>query len=61
MKWTRAMRYVAAIVALLLVAAACGDNKGSTASSGNLTKVKLQLQWVTCSGAYDKVTRTSPQ
>jgi NitT/TauT family transport system substrate-binding protein len=46
MKWTRATRKVAAIVALLLVAAACGDNKSSTPSSGALTKVKLQLQWV---------------
>ena len=46
MRLTRAIRTVAAIVALLLVAAACGDDKGSTAS-GDLTKVKLQLQWFT--------------
>jgi NitT/TauT family transport system substrate-binding protein len=38
---------VAAFVALLLVAAACGDDKNSSSSSGDLTKVKLQLQWFT--------------
>jgi NitT/TauT family transport system substrate-binding protein len=47
MKWTRATRKVAALVALLLIAAACGDDKDSTSSTGDLTKVKLQLQWVT--------------
>ena len=47
MTWTRATRKVAALVALLLIAAACGDDKESTSSSGDLTKVKLQLQWVT--------------
>ncbi|TML07075.1 MAG: ABC transporter substrate-binding protein [Actinobacteria bacterium] len=47
MRLTRAIKTIAAIVALLLVAAACGDNKGSSASSGTLTKVKLQLQWFT--------------
>ena len=47
MRLTRAIRTVAAIVALLLVAAACGDDKDSTASGDNLTKVKLQLQWFT--------------
>lgn len=47
-KWIRA---VAAGAALTLLAVACGDDGGSTASSdsssGLLTKVKLQLQWVT--------------
>ncbi|MEO8696305.1 MAG: ABC transporter substrate-binding protein [Acidimicrobiales bacterium] len=47
MKWTRVTRKVAAIIALLLVAAACGDDKSSTSSTGDLTKVKLQLQWFT--------------
>jgi NitT/TauT family transport system substrate-binding protein len=47
MKWTRATKMVAAIVALLLIATACGDDDDSTSSSGELTKVKLQLQWVT--------------
>ena len=47
MRLTKAIRTVAAIVALLLVAAACGDDKDSTASGDNLTKVKLQLQWFT--------------
>lgn len=47
MRLTRAMRMVAAVVALLLVAAACGDDGDSTSSSGDLTKVKLQLQWFT--------------
>ncbi len=48
-KW---MRAVAAGAALTLLAVACGDDGGETStagggSSGELTKVKLQLQWVT--------------
>ena len=41
------IRAIAAAVALTLLAAACGDDGGSSGrSSGSLTKVKLQLQWV---------------
>ena len=47
MKWTRATRKVAALVALLLIAGACGDDDSSSSSTDDLTKVKLQLQWVT--------------
>jgi NitT/TauT family transport system substrate-binding protein len=46
MKWTRVTKKVAALVALVLIASACGDDDSST-STGDLTKVKLQLQWVT--------------
>jgi NitT/TauT family transport system substrate-binding protein len=43
---------LAVALAVGLIAAACGDSSGSSSSSGtpatgNLTKVKLQLQWVT--------------
>ncbi len=42
------IRAIAAAVALTLLATACGDDGGSSKSaSGSLTKVKLQLQWVT--------------
>ena len=42
------IRAIAAAVALTLLATACGDDGGSsTSTSGSLTKVKLQLQWVT--------------
>ena len=42
------IRAIAAGVALTLLATACGDDGGSSKSaSGSLTKVKLQLQWVT--------------
>jgi NitT/TauT family transport system substrate-binding protein len=47
MRLTRFRRTVAAIVALLVVATACGDDGGSSGSTGDLTKVKLQLQWFT--------------
>ena len=45
------IRVVAAAVALTLLAVGCGDDGGSSSSSagtgGSLTKIKLQLQWVT--------------
>jgi NitT/TauT family transport system substrate-binding protein len=50
------LRLLAAALAFVLVAAACGDDDdgtsadggdGTDAPSGELTKVKLQLQWVT--------------
>ena len=43
-------RWLAASAALMLVLSACGDNAGGEASdgggTGELTSVRLQLQWV---------------
>ncbi|MGE0306762.1 MAG: ABC transporter substrate-binding protein [Acidimicrobiia bacterium] len=50
MKHNTMKRGVAAVFALSLIAAACGDDGGSsdaTTASTTLTPVKLQLQWVT--------------
>jgi NitT/TauT family transport system substrate-binding protein len=44
-KWTR---FLAALLSLSLLAAACGsDDESSSGDGGELTDVKLTLQWVT--------------
>ena len=44
-RWTR---FLAAFLALSLLAAACGsDDESSSGDGGDLTDVKLTLQWVT--------------